>query len=94
MFVNDLALPPRRKFLLGTHGGHMRRDSMALRQGRSRFVVEACPLARRSPKTGKRRSLRAIAAELAVLGHVGPSGAPYQAGSVRHMLGGNQGVTL
>src|SRR5262245_51552584 len=49
-------------------------------------VVEARRLARRSPKTGKRRSLRAIAAELAALGHVGPSGQPYHAGSIRHML--------
>jgi hypothetical protein len=50
-------------------------------------MVEARRLARRSPKTGKRRSLRAIATELAVLGYVGPSGAPYHAGSIRHMLG-------
>jgi DNA invertase Pin-like site-specific DNA recombinase len=49
-------------------------------------VVEARRLARRSPKTGKRRSLRVIAAELAALGHVGPSGQPYHAGSIRHML--------
>jgi len=51
-------------------------------------VREARRLARKSPTTGKRRSLRAIAAELASLGHVGPSGAPYHAGSVRHMLAG------
>src|SRR5262245_10667746 len=51
-------------------------------------VIEARRLARRNPKTGKRRSLRAIAAELAVLGHVGPSGKPYHAGSIRHMLAG------
>jgi DNA invertase Pin-like site-specific DNA recombinase len=50
-------------------------------------VTEARRLARKSPKTGKRRSLRSIAAELAVLGHVGPSGAAYHAGSIRHMLG-------
>jgi DNA invertase Pin-like site-specific DNA recombinase len=49
--------------------------------------VEARRLARRSPKTGKRRSLRAVAAELASLGYFGPTGAPYHAGSVRHMLG-------
>jgi DNA invertase Pin-like site-specific DNA recombinase len=49
-------------------------------------VAEAKRLARRSPKTGKVRSLRAIAVELATIGHVGPSGAPYHAGSVRHML--------
>jgi DNA invertase Pin-like site-specific DNA recombinase len=49
-------------------------------------IGEARRLARKSPKTHKRRSLRAIAAELAVLGHVGPSGQPYHAGSVKHML--------
>jgi DNA invertase Pin-like site-specific DNA recombinase len=49
-------------------------------------VAEARRLARRSPKTGKRRSLRAIAAELAAQGYFGPSGSPYYAGSIRHML--------
>jgi len=50
-------------------------------------VVEARRLARKSPKTGKRRSLRAIAAELAALGHVGPAGQPYFPASVARMLG-------
>jgi hypothetical protein len=54
----------------------------------SKVVAEARRLARRSPKTGKRRSLRAIAAELALQGHFGPSGSPYYAGSIRHMLTG------
>ncbi len=49
-------------------------------------VAEARRLARRNPKTGKKRSLREIAAELAVLGHVGPSGRPYFAASVSRML--------
>jgi DNA invertase Pin-like site-specific DNA recombinase len=49
-------------------------------------IAEARRLARRSPKTGKARSLRVIAAELAALGHVRPNGAPYLAGSIRHML--------
>jgi hypothetical protein len=49
-------------------------------------VAHTRRLARRNPKTGKTRSLRAIAAELAALGHVGPSGEPYHAGSVKHML--------
>ena len=49
-------------------------------------VKEARWLARKSPVTGKRRSLWAIAAELAALGHVGVSGAPYAANSVRLML--------
>jgi len=51
-------------------------------------VAEAKRLARRSPKTGKRRSLRDIAAELATMGHLGVSDGPYTASSVRHMLAG------
>jgi DNA invertase Pin-like site-specific DNA recombinase len=50
-------------------------------------VREARRLARRSPKTGRRRTLREIAAELAALGFAGPSGAPYGAESVKRMLG-------
>lgn len=49
-------------------------------------IGEARRLARRNPKTGKARSLRAIAAELATLGHLSPSGQPYHAASIRHML--------
>ena len=49
-------------------------------------IAEARRLARKSPKTGQRRSLRAIAAELATLGHLGRSGKPYHAGSIAHML--------
>jgi hypothetical protein len=49
-------------------------------------LAEAKRLARRSPKTGQRRSLRAIAAELARLGHLGPSGKPYGAESVKRMV--------
>jgi DNA invertase Pin-like site-specific DNA recombinase len=49
-------------------------------------VAEAKRLARRSPKTGKARSLRKIAAQLAAVGHLGVSGGPYTASSVRHML--------
>jgi DNA invertase Pin-like site-specific DNA recombinase len=50
-------------------------------------VAEARKLARRHPKTGERRSLREIAAELAERGHLSASGKPYFAGSVKHMLG-------
>ena len=39
-------------------------------------------LARKSPKTGKRRSFRQISAALAEVGHLGPSGKPYGAESV------------
>jgi DNA invertase Pin-like site-specific DNA recombinase len=49
-------------------------------------IAEARRLARKSPKTGKRRSLRAIAAELAALGHVGPGGKPFFPTSVARML--------
>ena len=56
-------------------------------------VAEARRLARRSPVTGKRRSLRTIAAELAALGHLGVSGGPYTASSVRHMLTAAHGAS-
>jgi DNA invertase Pin-like site-specific DNA recombinase len=49
-------------------------------------VREAKRLARKSPKTGEARSLRRIAAALARLGHVAPSGKPYGAESVKRML--------
>ncbi len=49
-------------------------------------VAQARRLARRNPASGKRRSLRAIAQELALLGHLGPTGALYHTGSIRHML--------
>src|SRR3954464_10674291 len=49
-------------------------------------VAAARKLARRSPKTGKRRSLRAISAELATQGHLGPAAKPYLPGSVARML--------
>jgi DNA invertase Pin-like site-specific DNA recombinase len=72
------------------HARDARRATMGRCEGRKpvpeAVVVEARRLARRSPKTGKRRSLRGIAMELAALGHVGPAGQPYHAGSVRHML--------
>jgi len=50
------------------------------------IVAAARRLARKSPKTGKKRSLRAIATELAALGHFGPGGRPYFPGSVALML--------
>jgi DNA invertase Pin-like site-specific DNA recombinase len=49
-------------------------------------IAAARRLARRSPKTGKKRSLRAISAELAALGLLGPGGQPYHPGSVARML--------
>jgi hypothetical protein len=50
-------------------------------------VVQAKRLARKSPKTGKRRSLREIAKELAALGHLSRSGQPYGPESIKGMLG-------
>ncbi len=47
---------------------------------------EARRLARRNPRTGKKRSLRKIAAELATLGYAGPSAKPYGPQSVKLML--------
>jgi len=52
-------------------------------------VAAAKRLARRSPKTGRRHSLRAIADELAALGHLGQSGKPYFAGSIALMIQGH-----
>jgi hypothetical protein len=50
------------------------------------MIREAKRLARRSPRTGKRRSLREIAAELAGLGHVTASGKPFSASQVQRLL--------
>ena len=55
---------------------------------RPEVVAEAKRLHRASPKTGERRSLRKIAAELAALGHVNVNGRPYSAKSVRSMIEG------
>jgi DNA invertase Pin-like site-specific DNA recombinase len=49
-------------------------------------VREAKRLRRRSPKTGRQRSLREIAAELARIGHMNERGAPYHAESVKALL--------
>src|SRR5215207_4877684 len=72
------------------HAREANRAATGRCEGRRRVpdvvLAEARRLARKSPKTGKQRSLRAIAAELATLGYVGPGGQPYHAGSIRHML--------
>ena len=49
-------------------------------------VAHARRLARKNPKTGAVRSLRAIAEELAALGYFGPSGAPYFPASITRMI--------
>jgi DNA invertase Pin-like site-specific DNA recombinase len=43
-------------------------------------------LRRRNPKTGERKSLRAIASELAKLGHINVSGRPFAAQSIQAMI--------
>lgn len=49
-------------------------------------VKEAKRLYRKNPRTGKRRSLRAIAKELAGLGHHAASGKQYGAESIKRMV--------
>lgn len=51
-----------------------------------KVVLEARRLARKNPRTGRVRSLREIARELAVKGMLSPSSKPYHAGSIRAML--------
>jgi DNA invertase Pin-like site-specific DNA recombinase len=58
------------------------------REVRPDVVAEAKRLRRASPKTGERRSLRDVAAELAAKGHLNANGRPYNAKSVRAMLKG------
>jgi len=51
------------------------------------MVGEARRLARKSPKTGKGRSLLEVSAELAALGHVTAKGKPFSASQVARLLG-------
>jgi DNA invertase Pin-like site-specific DNA recombinase len=51
------------------------------------MVHEAKRLARRSPKTGRARSLRKIAEELAAAGYVTKAGNPFSASQVHRLLG-------
>lgn len=51
-----------------------------------KMVREAKRLARRNPKTGKQRSLRTIASELAILGFTRHDGSPLKAQSVKNIL--------
>jgi DNA invertase Pin-like site-specific DNA recombinase len=50
------------------------------------IVKEAKRLRRKSPRTGKKLSLRRIADKLAEMGYVGPSGTVYGAESVKRMI--------
>jgi hypothetical protein len=49
-------------------------------------VALAKRLRRRNPKTGERKSLRAVAAELAKFEHVNIYGRPFAAESIRAMI--------
>src|SRR3954453_13279550 len=53
---------------------------------RPEVVSEAKRLYRRSPKTGERRSLREIAAELASMGHLGSTGRPFSPSIIKAMV--------
>lgn len=50
------------------------------------LVCHAKRLARRSPKTGKSRSLREISTELAALGYITGNGNPFSAAQVKRLL--------
>jgi DNA invertase Pin-like site-specific DNA recombinase len=50
------------------------------------LIKEAKRLARKSPKTGKARSLREIAAALAEIGHTTANGQPFSASQVQRLL--------
>ena len=53
------------------------------------LVREARRLHRKSPKSGKRRSLRTIAKELAEAGHISPTGKAYSHEGIRLLLARN-----
>ena len=75
------------------HARDRKRAEQGRCEGRKPVAAEVVALARKlarvSPKTGKRRSLRTIATELAAAGHTQPSGRPYLAFSVQRMLMGH-----
>ena len=60
----------------------------SLVEAKPEAVALAKRLRRASPKTGERRSLRAISAELAAVGHLNKLGAPFNPRSVRSMING------
>ena len=70
------------------HGRDAKRAATGQCEGRKAVpeavIAEARRLARKSPRTG--HSLRTIASELAAIGHLAPTGQPYHASSIRHML--------
>lgn len=66
--------------------GHRIEGRKGYDQTKPELVREAKRLARKSPKSGKARSLREIAAELATLGFVTARGTTFSAGQVRRLL--------
>ena len=58
------------------------------RETNPELMREAKRLARRSPKTGHKRSLRAIATELAAGGHTTAAGKPFSASQVQRLIQG------
>jgi hypothetical protein len=63
------------------------RERKKLAELRPETVAYAKRLRRKSPKTGKRRSFRAIAQLLAEEGHLNENGATYSAQSIKNMMG-------
>jgi hypothetical protein len=71
------------------------RDQRSRIEGRKGYTIthpelihEAKRLARRSPKTGKARSLWEIAAELAAAGHTTAAGRPFSPLQVQRLIAG------
>lgn len=62
------------------------RKGIVEREGGAAIVAEARKLYRKSPKTGKRRSLRDIAGELAAAGYLSASGTPYSPSVIHRMV--------
>ena len=68
--------------------GHRVEGRKPLAETHPEAVLMAKRLRRASPKTGERRSLRVIAAELAKAGHLNANGVPFSAKSVLAMIEG------
>jgi len=70
-----------------TAAGHRIEGRKGYGETNPELVKEARRLARRNPKTGKVRSLREIAAELAVLGFATVGGKEFSASQVQRLIG-------
>ena len=65
--------------------GHRVEGRKGLKETRPDMVREARRLRRKNPHTGKRRSLRTIAAELAAMGYSRPDGSLYSAATIKNV---------